>query len=196
MRNFFQKYKIFIILFIVALAVVILVNTVGKKATQETQSTSNTPTPNPNYYQQYDSSGYKLPSYSQPVTDAQGNINLDSEKVKGAIISKQKLVESKLPIYIKNFQTSVGIYTTLNVYTILEDSNYLIHIEIYGIDYQYEETDPTKNPYVTAFIESFNEIKKQLSQKGIDIKNIYFIMGGKKVIIETSDLWIKTFNLL
>lgn len=196
MKNFFQKYKILIILFIVAFIVVVLINTIGNRPIKQTVSPTNTPTPTSYYFQQNYNSGYKLPSYSQPLTDAQGNINSDSEQVKVAIISKQKLVESKLPIYIENFQTSVGITTTLNVYTIPEDPSYLVNIDIYNIDYQYQETDPNKNPNVTAFIESFNEIKKHLAERGVDIKNLYFIFGGRKVIEETADLWIKKFNLL
>jgi hypothetical protein len=120
---------------------------------------------------------------------------VSSTGVKTAISNKSKIAGS-LPIYIKNFKISNGMETTLNVYTIPEDPNYLIHIEIYGIDFENQNISKAENPDITAFIESFNEIKRQLTNRGVDIHNIYFMFGDQTYIQTTANLWIKTFNLL
>jgi len=131
---------------------------------------------------------FTSPSYTQPQDIAQS-------KVKLAIDAKQKL-QPFLPIYLENFSTSVGINTTINIYTNPQDYNYLIHFDIYGIDYQSPTTDETTNPNITAFKESFNYAKNLLKQKGINLKDLYFIFGGPVYIQQTAELWIKTFSLL
>lgn len=131
---------------------------------------------------------FNLPQYTQPSPG-------QDEEVKAAITTKQKL-QPYLPIYLENFSTSVGITTTINLYTIPQDPNYLIHFDIYGIDYQGPTTDESTNPNITAFKESFNHAKNLLKQKGVDLKDLYFIFGGPEYIQQTAELWIKTFSLL
>ncbi|MCX6817053.1 MAG: hypothetical protein NTZ93_04250 [Candidatus Beckwithbacteria bacterium] len=133
-------------------------------------------------------SNVTLPSYTQPRDTAQ-------PAVKTAVSAKQKLLPS-LPIYIENFSTSVGITTTINLYNNPLDADYLIHFDIYGIDYQNPTTDENTNPNITAFKESFNHAKNLLQQKGVNLKDLYFIFGGPVYIQQTAELWIKTFSLL
>ncbi|MCK4829421.1 hypothetical protein KA005_77570, partial [bacterium] len=84
----------------------------------------------------------------------------------------------------------------INIYRIGLDPQYLIHIDIYGINYQNQELDEEKNPEVTAFKESFIRTKELLQEKGVNIKEIYFVFGGKDYIQETAELWIEKLELL
>jgi hypothetical protein len=163
----------------------------GKKAAIPSPSPSSTPVarqvsePPP---------GYKPPVYSEPATDENGEVDTGSEKVQTAINTKSKL-ESQLPIYIDGFQTSSGLKTTLNVYSIPEDPSYLIHVEIYGIDYSDPKILEPDNKNGLAFTESFKKIKALLTSKGVDIHNIYFTLGAKPYIQTAADSLIRKYNL-
>ena len=143
---------------------------------------------------QVEKSDYSPPSYTQPPTNSEGQIDLSSQEVLASIENISKLTDS-LPIY-EEFETSVGIKTTINIYRIGLDPQYLIHIDIYGINYQNQELDEEKNPEVTAFKESFIRTKELLQEKGVNIKEIYFVFGGKDYIQETAELWIEKLELL
>jgi len=134
------------------------------------------------------SSDFTLPKYTSPSNDS--NI-----KIQTAVQAK-KTLKSHLPIYIENFSTSVNIPTTINIYILPNDPNYLIHIDIYGINYHSASTNEDINPYATAFKESFLKIKSLLQEENIDLKDTYFIFGGRQYIQETAETWIKEFNLL
>ena len=90
----------------------------------------------------------------------------------------------------------MGIPTTINVYSIPQDPDYLIHVDIYGINYHHASLDETVNPEMTAFKESFIHVKQIIKEKGINLQDIYFIFGGRQYIQETAEDWIKTLGLL
>ena len=64
-------------------------------------------------------------------------------------------IEKKLPLYLESFPTSVGINTTINLYRLGSDEAEIVRLEIYGLSYLNVESDPVKNPNVTAFRESY-----------------------------------------
>lgn len=101
-----------------------------------------------------------------------------------------------LPIYIENFKTSVGITTTINVYSISKTSGAPVILDIYGIDYHLQEIDPVVNPDAQAFRESFIKAKEELKTKGYNIKNLTLMYGTKQYIRETMELWIDKMGLL
>lgn len=138
---------------------------------------------------------FRLPSYSSPPLNQEGQLDLNAPEVKKATEAKTKLA-SKLPIYLKEYKTSVGITTTINIFSLPQDPGYLIHVDIYGINFQNKEADETKNPQATAFKESFVETKRLLEDARVDIHDIYFVFGGREYIQETAEYWIKTFGLL
>ncbi len=193
-KNFIAKYKIYIIISLVALVILIFTSSFKGGGVQESPS----PIPTDIQEQTSDyvstSTNFTPPSYSKPPENLLRQVDTTSEQVTTAVESKNKL-KSDLPIYIENFRASNGMLTTLNVFTLSSDPEYLIRIEIYGIDFGDQNTSKDENPNVTAFIDSFEEIKKQLTKKGVDIHNIYFIFGQRTFIQETADLWIKTYNL-
>lgn len=138
---------------------------------------------------------YSAPFFTSPPQTETGEVDYESEKVKSAIKAKETLSPS-LPISETEFETSVEINTTIFIYALASDPDYLIHIDIHGIDYGIQETDPDKNPNVTAFIESFNKTKALLEENGVEINEMLFVFGGRQYIQETAELWIKTFDLL
>jgi len=137
---------------------------------------------------------FVLPDYTQ-VPQKNGEPDLTAPRTQTAIAAKQKLLPS-LPIYIPNFFTSVNQETTINIYALPSDLEYLIHIDIYGIDYESPSLDEATNPNITAFKESFLKAEEEIGKRGVNIKDLLFIFGGRTYIQETAELWIDHFNLL
>lgn len=189
MKTFLLKYKKIILVALVAFAVV-----AGLRFLSQTKPTGKTTTPSTSTEKAPSGTAedkYVPPEYAQIPALA----DLDPQKVKDSTAGKKKLAD-KLPIYITDYRISNGMKTTLNVYSIDGDPEYLVHIEIYGVNYEEQNTDPAQNPNVTAFVESFQEIKKQLSTRGVDLTKLYFVFGSREYIQKTAELWIKTFKLL
>lgn len=182
---------VLILIFVVIVILVIYQISATKKSALPTSSPS--PTPDIQKYMPPRSS-YKLPVYSQPATDSLGLIDLTSVKVREAVAQKSK-IESQLPIYIEGFKTKAGPVTTLNVYSIPEDPPYLIHTEIYGINYSDPNLLEENNQNAQAFIESFNEIKDLLNAKGVDIHKVYFVLGSRPYILGATDSLIRKYSL-
>ncbi len=200
MKTFFLKYKTYIILSVIAIFILIYTQfSTIKKSGNPTQTPLpgsqggftqqvNLPTPTPLVF--------SPPPYSEPTLNSQGQITSDTAQMVNVSTVNKNKIKSSLPIYIKDFQVSNGMKTTLNIYTVPEDPDYQIHIEIYGIDFEDQTASKENNPNVVAFIESFQEVKKQLAFRDVDIHNIYFVFGQRTYIQATADLWIKTFSLL
>lgn len=200
MKDYILKHKAFVIVTFIAIIILLVAQFSEKKP--ETPTTTPSPTPKAGFSTTQTPAGetlpspisFDLPSYSQPPLDADGRVDRTLPEVITAVATKEKL-KKILPIYIKNFKTSNGRITTLNVYTVSSDPDYLVNIEIYGVDYR--NNDPSKtNPDAIAFADSFNEVKRQLLQRGVDVHNIYFLFGQRAFIQSTADQWIKTFGLL
>lgn len=200
MKNILIKHKTFLIVTLVAIIILLISQFSGKNT--KTPLTTPSPTSESLYNTTQSQAGESLssttpfspPPYSQPPLDSDGRVDRTSPEVITAVANKEKLKNS-LPIYIKNYQTSNGKITTLNVYTVSSDPDYLINVEIYGVDYRNYDASKT-NPDAIAFADSFNEIKRILLSKGVDINNVYFIFGQRSFIQSTADLWVKTFGLL
>ena len=137
---------------------------------------------------------FTLPDYTQ-APQKNGEPDLTATRTQTAIAAKQKLLPS-LPIYIPNFQTSVNQETTINIYSLPSDLEYLIHIDIYGVDYESPSLNEAQNPNITAFKESFLRTREEIEKQGVNINDLLFIFGGRTYIQETAELWIKEFNLL
>lgn len=193
MKENIKKYTGIIILIVVVIIILIIYQVFGAK-TQVSPTPS--PTPNPQTQQSSQSqSMYKLPSYSEPTLNASGQVDERTPSVQIAITQKA-LLKVYLPIYIENFQTSGGIATTLNVYTIPEDPDYLIHVEIYGIRYDDPNILEANNKNAQAFVDSFNKIKSLLLKDGVDIHNIYFVFGDASYVQNSADNLVNKYSLL
>jgi hypothetical protein len=130
---------------------------------------------------------------TQPIKN---DISGLSKKVSDQVSQQEKdKITPLLPISVKNFQTSVGITTNINIFSIKSDPSQVVRVEIYGINYYLSDTS-SDNPQAVAFSESFTETKNLLMEKGIDINNLQIIYGNRNYIQQTAENWIKTFNLL
>ena len=189
-----KKYRGITILVIVVI-IILVIYQISNSGNTKITTASPTPSPSNSFSTKQTVSGYKEPAYTQPATNSNGQVDESSTKIQTAISNKTRLAP-QLPIYIENFQTKIGLKTTLNVYTIPEDPDYQIHIEIYGIDYSDPAILQDKNKNAQAFIESFIKIKSLLSADGIDIRNVYFKFGANPYIQSAADGLIQKYNLL
>lgn len=121
-------------------------------------------------------------------------VDLAKEKRQQAMVYVSS-IESKLPIYLESFSTSVNIMTSINLYRLKDDPAEIVRLEIYGLSYLNQETNPKKNPNITAFKESYNKAIELLESKNIDPKKLIFIYGDKEYVRKTSELWINSLNL-
>lgn len=109
-----------------------------------------------------------------------------------AEIERQKIA-SNLPIRINDYETSLKQKTTINIFTLPSDPKSLLHIEIYGINYNHPEIDQSD---AIAFRESFLLAKKALTSRGINLKNLRISFGNRQYIQDTALYWITAYKLL
>lgn len=169
-----SKLKILIIISSIVLFIFMFIYSFSPQKNNDT-----TPTPLPS---QLTLSTTNIPSKSLSPTE----INIASDE-------RNKL-KSSLPIYIENFTTSNNITTTINIYTLSEDPDYYIHLDIYGIIYENQNID--SNPNAIAFKESFLEAKKRLNSLNINPSNLYYVFGTREYIQSTSLYWVNEMKLL
>jgi hypothetical protein len=121
-------------------------------------------------------------------------IDLSQDKRNQAMIYVES-IEKKLPIYLEKFETSVGITTSINLYRVKDDEAEIVRLEIYGLSYLNSESDPKKNPNVTAFKESYLKAIEMLEGQNIDPKKLIFIYGDKQYVRETAQAWADALKL-
>lgn len=131
-----------------------------------------------------------------PLTNPSNTIfTLDKTDPKIAQENKNLLLP-KLPIEIKNFNTSVNIKTDIFISSVSNDSPESVRIEILGPDYQYNQNDPNTNPNMIAYQESFDKVKSLLQENGVEITNLKVVLSNKQYIREIAENWINTLHLL
>jgi hypothetical protein len=131
------------------------------------------------------------PSSSSGVTTL---VNL-SEQKRIETSNYVSAIASKLPLYQESFMTSVGIDTTINIYRLETDDPAIVRLEIYGLSYMNKDTNPQKNPNVTAYKESYLKAISMLESVNIDPKRLIFIYGDKEYIRTTTKAWIDALQL-
>lgn len=104
-------------------------------------------------------------------------------------------IESKLPLYLKDFETSVGITTSINIYRLKDDEAEVVRLEIYGLSYLNRDTNEAKNPNVTAFKESYAKAIEMIEGQNIDPKKLIFIYGDKEHVRITTSIWMDSLKL-
>jgi hypothetical protein len=120
--------------------------------------------------------------------------DLSKEKRNQAMIYVES-IESKLPLYVENFQTSVGLTTSINLYRLDSDEAEVVRLEIYGLSYLNDDADEKRNPNVTAFRESYYKAIDLLESQNIDPKRLIFIYGDKEYVRKTATNWVSALNL-
>lgn len=138
------------------------------------------------------------PTTTTPLTpeSASPTISLLMRSSSNVAQKTKAVLLPKLPIEIKNFDTSVGLKTNISISSFANDNPEVVRIEITGIDYQYNQNDPATNPNMVAFKESFEKAKAILSENQIDIRNLHISLSNRLYIREIAEVWIKTLNLL
>jgi hypothetical protein len=174
MNKLFNLLKNKTVLIVTGLSVLILIIII---ILSPKQTASPTPTPTPNY----DAERTEL-------------IDLSQEKRQQAMIYVES-IETKLPLYLESFPTSVGLDTSINIYRLKDDPAEVVRLEIYGLSYLNQESDPSKNPNVTAFKESYLKAIEMLEGQNIDPKRLIFIYGDKEYVRTTTISWINALKL-
>ncbi len=121
-------------------------------------------------------------------------VDLSRQRRQEAMIYVES-IESKLPLYLAQFETSVGITTSINIYRLGDDEAEVVRLEIYGLSYLNSESDPAKNPNVTAFQESYLKAIEMIEGQNIDPKKLIFIYGDKEYVRTTTQAWLSALNL-
>lgn len=137
------------------------------------------------------------PSVPRAV-DTQGRIELaglEEEKLAQASAYRD-LVSDRLPIYIEDFHTSVGITTSINIYYLESDPASVVRFEIYGLSYAVKDSTVLGNPNMLAFQESFNKGLERLRAGGMDPKQFIFIYGDTEYVRAAAGAWVDKLNLL
>lgn len=129
-----------------------------------------------------------------PVNPVKTNYQKVTEKITDQVseIEKDKIAED-LPIYLDNFSTGTKINTTINIYSLISDPPTSVRIEIYGPNYN---NAGLLSEDAKAFKVSFEEAKKYLRGKKINLNNLQIIYGNRQYIQDTATLWVKEFGLL
>lgn len=147
---------------------------------------SRTPNPTPVSTPQEQSSN------NNPFSDF---TNLTEEKVNNAI-SYRTLIADRLPIRMRNFKTSVGIDTSIDI-TLHPTEPSLTRLDITGLSYlNKDELDPIKNPNISAFEESYRRALLLLREAGIEPKQLLFSYGEADYVRSAATLWVDKLGLL
>ncbi len=101
-----------------------------------------------------------------------------------------------LPIYIKSYSTSVGIETQINIFVRDGDPPESIRFEIYGLSYANPDTDPSVNPNIKAFQESFIHGLKVMRTEGLTPSRMIFLYSDIDYIRKTATNWVNHLGLL
>jgi hypothetical protein len=104
-------------------------------------------------------------------------------------------LESKLPLYLDTFATSVDINTSINLFRTEGDPSQTVHLEIAGISYLNPDTNTLNNPNVVAFRESYLKAIELLEGQNIDPQKLTFIFSNKTYIQTNSEAWVTALNL-
>lgn len=123
-------------------------------------------------------------------------VDLSQEKRNQAMIYVDA-IESKLPLYLDQFETSVGITTSINIFRGKSDPAEIVRLEITGLSYiNKNELNEQKNPNITAFKESYLKAIEMLEGQNIDPKRLIFVYGTKDYVRNTARYWVEQLKLL
>lgn len=104
-------------------------------------------------------------------------------------------LKDKLPIGFSN-KSSNGITTSTAIFILPSDDRNIVRLEIVGINYQNIDPNPSTNPQVTAFIETFKLALQKISEAGVDPKELHYLFGTRDYIQTTTQRWITQYGLL
>lgn len=107
----------------------------------------------------------------------------------------RQLISSRLPLYVENFATSVGLPTTINLYYLPSDDPHIVRLEIYGLSYLNPNPNETENPNVTAFKESYLEALRLMRERGIEPSLLEIVTSDREDVRRTIAVWLEALDL-
>lgn len=133
---------------------------------------------------------------SQPAPqteyESKFDLTIESPKEEERAIEEKQQLQNQLPIYIENFQTSIGIETAINVFAQSYDPAHVVRLEIYGINYNNSQTT-INNPDYIAFQDSVEKAIFEITTLGTNPKNLIFKLSNTPYIHQVASKWIATF---
>lgn len=131
-------------------------------------------------------------SVSSPFTEF---TNLTEERLTNAI-NYRSLIEDRLPIRMRNIETSVGITTSIDI-TLHPAEPSITRLDITGLSYlNKDELDLSKNPNLQAFVETYQRALQLLREAGIEPKQLLFSYGEADYVRATATHWVDKLGLL
>lgn len=101
----------------------------------------------------------------------------------------------KLPIYLRGYNTSSGIKTTINIFSVKGDASNYIRVEIYGINYNNSEAVEENKDYI-AFKESFIKAKEEIRKAGADPDKLIYVFYTRENIHTVAENWARKLELI
>ena len=95
-------------------------------------------------------------------------------------------IEKKLPLYLENFNTSVGITTSINLYRASDDEAEIVS-EIYGPSYLNSDSDEKKTP-TSRPLKKVTPKPWKCSKVKISTPKLIFIYGDKEYVRQTTQI--------
>lgn len=135
------------------------------------------------------------PTPSSVPTASQFPISDLHEERRRELEEYRRLIASRLPIYLENFTTSVGLNTTINLYYLPSDEPHVVRLEIYGLSYLNSNPDEAVNPNVTAFKESYLEAFRLMRERGLDPTRLEIVYSDREDIRRTIAVWLDNLDL-
>ena len=121
-------------------------------------------------------------------------VNIGSKVAPNSIaLDEKNKIKDLLPLRVKDFSTTSGVKTTINVYSLSSDPESVMRIEIYNINFNIDNLNGVN---AIAFKDSMNYVVNWLKSKNINPKNLQIIYGNRQYIQDTASYWVNTFKLL
>ena len=130
-----------------------------------------------------------------PVSYKDNVVNNLSTEIKQELVEEKKVLLPKLPIYIKNFKTSKGLTTTINIFSSRSDPPETLRIEIYGVNYL-DGIAEDNDPNYTAFTESLEKAFDEIDKAGGDSTKLRYVFYSIELIHEIAFTWAKHAGLI
>ena len=135
------------------------------------------------------------PTRLPPTSPRPELTELNTEERSNAIKYRTGATDA-LPIRVTSFMTSTGIDTDISIFIDPLDPTETVRFEITGLSYANPNTDPTANPNITAYEESFIRGLSLMRNAGLTPSRLIFIYSDIDYIRNTAQSWVNYLELL
>ncbi|MBI4039475.1 hypothetical protein HY388_01445 [Candidatus Daviesbacteria bacterium] len=130
-----------------------------------------------------------IKTYQLPKTPAGGV----DENAKIVQTSQQMIsqLQEKLPFVKEKFITSSGHTTSYRIFRLETDPDFVININVYGINFQSVSGDPDYNQNVQDFQETARGAFDWIKSQGVNPNDLIILWGDRKFIQDSAESWLK-----